>query len=306
MPSENAKDSSNFSNSLPKKSVDTSNQSDKKIKTGVGTETLTDPLSNSVTDNQAPEKQSEQRKKKNQKSRKKTTKTSDDTSTKEKSRKSMNTNINKQKLDQLRSQNNSEEQGDKQAKRTECDSVKKQRLGNESVRENENKENVNTVSPNYVHTDHVNYEKNIKVNKKEENTEIHVRRSTDLDTESPVSDKIVEPRIRKSIHDSQHSTAGKETDSDDKNVVENEDLLTDTESCRVSVMEGRQLDSDSKARKTGSVVSDAECFLEIHVDDQEREDLLMDMEEGKKNERKRLVRLVGEELSDVSSADFGK
>lgn len=94
----------------------------------------------------------------------------------------------------------------------------------------------------------------------------------------------------------------RKSSSEEGQISDSEDQM---ESSPSMVVKGRQPASTSTVRKAESVASDAECFLEIHVGEKEREDLLMDAEEGRRIARKRLVSLVGEELSDVSSADFG-
>ncbi|VDI58875.1 Hypothetical predicted protein [Mytilus galloprovincialis] len=144
----------------------------------------------------------------------------------------------------------------------------------------------------------------------DEETDENVKKSNELKNEDKV-EKIDDAEIKTGSKGSDKDTESvlqmnKETDSKLQITEDADSVLPITEAQGEQNIKHVTLDKDSKdrpAQDQDGFDLDAECFLEIHVDENDQENFLRD-DDGKLNVKTKKENMLPDQLSDVSSGEL--
>lgn len=146
----------------------------------------------------------------------------------------------------------------------------------------------------------------------DEETDENVEKSNELKNEDKI-EKNDDTEIKTGSKGSDKDTESvlqmnKETDSKLQITEDVDSVLPITEAQGEQNIRHVTLDKDSKdrpAQDQDGFDMDAECFLEIHVDENDQENFLRD-DDGKLNVNRKKENMLPDQLSDVSSGELGK
>ncbi|XP_063437751.1 uncharacterized protein LOC134718860 [Mytilus trossulus] len=159
-----------------------------------------------------------------------------------------------------------------------------------------------TSNKSYVESSIVNTQGNQRQGKPDEETDENVEKSQELEKEDKV-DKFDDAKIKTGPNGS----AGKKGTDSKPLMTENADsILPMTKARSKQSKKHVTLDKDSKDKPSqdqDGFGMDAECFLEIHVDENDQENFLRD-DDGKLNVKTKKGNMLPDHLSDVSSGEL--